>query len=181
MRRVVVTGLGMVSPLANGVEQTWKRILNGDSGARRIERFEVSDLTCQIACMVPRGDGTDGTFNPDDWMEPKEQRKVDDFIIFAMAAATQALDDANWHPSTEERCATGTMIGSGSGIEDRRSADPERTWTAQTVAVLYSGPPDQSCVRLCIHQARPQGSNHAVVTACSTGARSRRQPPDCIR
>jgi 3-oxoacyl-[acyl-carrier-protein] synthase II len=106
----------MVSPLANGVEPTWKRILNGESGAARIEKFEVSDLTCQIACMVPRGDGSNGTFNPDDWMEPKEQRKVDDFIIFAMAAASQALDDANWHPTTEEdRCATGTMIGSGIG------------------------------------------------------------------
>ncbi len=123
MRRVVVTGLGMVSPLGCGVESTWRRILNSESGARKIDTFDVSDLTSRIACVVPRGDGTDGTFNPDQWMEPKDQRKVDDFIIFAMSAAKQALDDAGWHPATEEdRCATGTMIGSGigglSGIAD---------------------------------------------------------------
>jgi 3-oxoacyl-[acyl-carrier-protein] synthase II len=123
MRRVVVTGLGMVSPLGCGVEPTWKRILNSESGAKKIDTFDVSDLTSRIACVVPRGDGSDGTFNPDQWMEPKDQRKVDDFIIFAMCAARQALDDADWHPSNEEdRCATGTMIGSGigglSGIAD---------------------------------------------------------------
>jgi len=123
MRRVVVTGLGMVSPLGCGVEPTWQRILKGESGARRIETFDVSDLSSQIACVIPRGDGSNGTFNPDQWMEPKDQRKVDDFIIFAMCAARQALDDANWHPSNEEdRCATGTLIGSGigglSGIAD---------------------------------------------------------------
>src|ERR1700750_1471687 len=113
MRRGVVPGLGMVSPLGCGVEPTWKRILNGESGARKIETFDVSDLQTNIACNVPRGDGSTGTFNADQWMEPKDQRKVDDFIIFAMAAAGQALDDANWHPSTEEeRCATGTLIGS---------------------------------------------------------------------
>ena len=116
MRRVVVTGLGMVTPLGCGVEPSWSRILAGESGAGPITTFDVSDLPAQIACSIPRGDGSNGTFNPDDWMEPKEQRKVDDFIIFAMAAATQALDDANWHPATEEdRCATGTMIGSGIG------------------------------------------------------------------
>ena len=76
MRRVVITGLGMVSPLACGVEDTWKRLLEGQSGAARVEAFDVSDIACQIACMVPRGDGSDGTFNPDQWMEPKEQRKA---------------------------------------------------------------------------------------------------------
>src|SRR6201990_2977448 len=85
MRRVVVTGLGMVSPLGCGVEPTWKRILNSESGARKIETFDVSDLPSKIACVVPRGNGSDGTFNADQWMEPKDQRKVDDFIIFAMA------------------------------------------------------------------------------------------------
>src|SRR5207253_918072 len=95
MRRVVVTGLGMVSPLACGVEPTWKRILGGESGARKIDTFDVSDLGCRIACMVPRGDGSNGSFNPDQWMEPKDQRKVDDFIIFAMSAAKQVLDDAD--------------------------------------------------------------------------------------
>ena len=97
MRRVVVTGLGMVSPLACGVEQTWKRLIAGESGAGRIEGFEASDLACQIAMQVPRRDAPDA-FNPDDWMEPKEQRKVDDFIIFGVAAAAQALKDADWAP-----------------------------------------------------------------------------------
>ena len=87
MRRVVVTGLGMVTPLACGVEATWQRLIDGESGAATIETFDVSDLPAKIACQVPRGDGSDGTFNPDQWMEPKEQRKVDDFIIFAMCAA----------------------------------------------------------------------------------------------
>ena len=92
MRRVVVTGLGMVSPLGCGVETTWKRILNSESGAKKIETFDVSDLTSRIACLIPRGDGSNGTFNPDQWMEPKDQRKVDDFIIFAMCAARQAFE-----------------------------------------------------------------------------------------
>src|SRR5262249_36316661 len=91
---VGVTGLGLVTPLACGIEQTWQRLQSGESGIKRIEKFDVSDIPCKIAGQVRRGDGSDGSFNPDDWMEPKEQRKVDDFIIFAMAAATQALDDA---------------------------------------------------------------------------------------
>jgi 3-oxoacyl-[acyl-carrier-protein] synthase II len=116
MRRVVVTGLGMVTPLACGVESTWRRLVNGESGARRIESFDVSDLPAKIACQVQRGDGTDGTFDANQWMEPKEQRKVDDFIIFAMGAARQALDDAGWKPSTyEDQTRTGVMIGSGIG------------------------------------------------------------------
>jgi 3-oxoacyl-[acyl-carrier-protein] synthase II len=102
MRRVVVTGLGMVSPLGCGIEPTWKCLLNGESGARKIDTFDVSDLASQIACVVPRGNGSNGTFNADQWMEPKDQRKVDDFIIFAMCAARQALDDANWHPKTRK-------------------------------------------------------------------------------
>src|SRR5262245_51697508 len=112
MRRVVVTGLGMVTPLACGVEPTWRRLINGESGATCIEKFDVSDLPAKIACQVPRGNGTQGTFDADQWMEPKEQRKVDDFIIFAMGAATQALEDAGWKPSTyEEQTTTGVMIG----------------------------------------------------------------------
>ena len=99
MRRVVVTGLGMVTPLGCGVEPTWQSLLAGKSGAGRISDFQVDDLACKIACQLPRGDGSDGTFNPDDWMEPKEQRKVDPFIVYAMAAARQALDDADWHPT----------------------------------------------------------------------------------
>ena len=161
MRRVVVTGLGMVSPLGCGVEPTWKRILNSESGARKIDTFDVSDLTSRIACVVPRGDGSDGTFNPDQWMEPKDQRKVDDFIIFAMCAARQALDDADWHPATEEdRCATGTMIGSGigglSGIADTALLLKERG-PRKVSPFFIPGPPDQSRLRLCVDRARPQG------------------------
>src|SRR3989454_5142427 len=116
MRRVVVTGLGMVTPLACGVEPSWQRLISGDSGAKRIETFDVSDLAAKIACQVPRGDGANGSFNADQWMEPKEQRKVDDFIVFAMCAARQALDDAGWKPlSHADQIKTGVMIGSGIG------------------------------------------------------------------
>jgi 3-oxoacyl-[acyl-carrier-protein] synthase II len=106
----------MVSPLAGSAEETWSRILAGRSGAARIESFEVSDLPCQIACQVKRGDGADGTWNADAWMEQKEQRKVDDFIIYAVSAATQALADAGWAPKTpDEQNSTGVLIGSGIG------------------------------------------------------------------
>src|SRR6478609_9232384 len=116
MRRVVVTGLGMVTPLACGVEPTWSRLISGASGAGLITSFDASDLPAQIACNISRGDGSDGTFNPDDWMEPKEQRKVDDFIVFAMAAATQAMDDSGWKADTAEKQErTGVLIGSGIG------------------------------------------------------------------
>src|SRR6266404_3588333 len=100
MRRVVVTGMGMVTPLGCGVEATWRRLVAGESGARKVDTFEVSDLPARIACMIPRGAGSAGTFNPDQWMEPKEQRKVDEFIVFAMSAATQALRDSGWKPAS---------------------------------------------------------------------------------
>ena len=103
MRRVVVTGLGIVSPLGCGVDVNWRRLIAGECGFKRIDTFEVDDLACQIAAVVPRGDGADGTFNPDDWFEPKEQRKVDDFIIYAACAATQALTDAGWEADTAEK------------------------------------------------------------------------------
>src|ERR1700719_685514 len=174
MRRVVVTGLGMVSPLGCGVETTWKRILNGQSGARKIDTFDVSDLPSKIACMVPRGDGADGSFNPDDWMEPKEQRKVDDFIIFAMAAAAQALNDAGWHPRQyEDQIASGVLIGSGiGGVEG----------IAETALVLRDRGPRRvspffipgRLINLASGYVSIthglKGPNHAVVTACSTGA-----------
>src|SRR3981189_1827403 len=102
MRRVVVTGLGMVTPLACGVEATWRRLIDGESGISCVERFDVSDLPARIAGQIPRGDGSNGTYNPDQWMEPKEQRKVDEFIVYAMCAATQALDDAALKPQTHE-------------------------------------------------------------------------------
>ncbi len=116
MRRVVITGAGMVSPLGCGAEITWSRLRAGANGARLVTEFEVDDLPAKIACRIPVGDGSDGTFNADDWMEPKEQRKVDPFIIYGMAAADMALKDADWHPETDEdQIATGVLIGSGIG------------------------------------------------------------------
>ncbi len=174
MRRVVVTGLGMVTPLASGVEPTWQRLLAGESGIGRVETFEVSDLTCKIAGQIPRGDGSDGTFNPDQWMEPKEQRKVDDFILFGMAAAQQALDDADWHPTSyEDQITSGVLIGSGiGGIEgiaenalQLRDRGPRRIspfFIPGRIINLASG-----YVSIA-HSLK--GPNHAVVTACSTGA-----------
>jgi len=114
MRRVVVTGLGMVTPLGCGVEVNWGRLLKRQSGASKVEAFDVSDLACKIACQIPR-EG-EGAYDADDWMEPKEQRKVDPFIVYAMCAATQALDDAGWKPTTpDEQTRSGVLIGSGIG------------------------------------------------------------------
>ncbi len=174
MRRVVVTGLGMVSPLACGVEPTWKRILNGESGARRIATFDVSDLQTKIACNVPRGDGSNDTFNADQWMEPKDQRKVDDFIIFAMAAATQALNDANWHPESEEdKCATGTLIGSGigglNGIAETAILLKERGPRRVSPFFIPGRLINLASGYVSIEHGL-KGPNHSVVTACSTGA-----------
>ena len=173
MRRVVVTGLGMVTPLACGVDASWQRILDSKSGARRIETFDVSDLACKIACQVPRGDGSDGSFNPDQWMEPKEQRKVDDFIIYAMSAATQALADAGWKPaSREEQISTGVMIGAGIG---------GLTGIAETSIVLKERGPRRvspffipgRLINLASGYVSIahglKGPNHSVVTACSSG------------
>jgi 3-oxoacyl-[acyl-carrier-protein] synthase II len=174
MRRVVVTGLGMVTPLGCGVEESWRRLIAGESGARRVDRFNVSDLPSKIACMIPRGDGTNGTYNPDRWMEPKEQRKVDEFITFAMCAAHQALDDAGWRPADyDSQVRSGVMIGSGiGGIEG----------IAETAIVLKErGPRRVSPFFIpgrLINLAGGyvsiafglKGPNHAVVTACSTGA-----------
>jgi len=174
MRRVVVTGMGMVTPLACGVEATWARLIAGESGVRRIERFEVSDLSCKIAGTIPYGDGSNSSYNPDQWMEPKEQRKVDKFIVYAMCAARQALEHAGWKPTTpEQQATTGVMIGSGiGGIEG----------IAETAIVLHErGPRRVSPFFIpgrIINLASGfvsiehglKGPNHAVVTACSTGA-----------
>jgi 3-oxoacyl-[acyl-carrier-protein] synthase II len=174
MRRVVVTGLGMVTPLASGVESTWRRLLAGESGIGHIERFEVSDLPCKIAGQIPRGDGGDGSFNADQWMEPKEQRKVDEFILFAMAAAKQALDDASWHPQQyDDQVTSGVLIGSGiGGIEGiaetallLRDRGPRRVspfFIPGRIINLASG------YVSITHSLK--GPNSAVVTACSTGA-----------
>ncbi|WP_151985498.1 beta-ketoacyl-ACP synthase II [Rhizobium sp. EC-SD404] len=174
MRRVVVTGTGMVSPHGADTETTWKRILDGKSAARRIEEFEVDDLAAKIACRIPLGDGSNGTFNPDDWMDPKEQRKVDPFIIYAVAAAEQALKNANWHPeSDEDQIATGVLIGSGiGGIEGiveagytLRDRGPRRISPFFIPGRLINLASGQVSIR---HKLR--GPNHSVVTACSTGA-----------
>jgi 3-oxoacyl-[acyl-carrier-protein] synthase II len=174
MRRVVVTGLGMVTPLACGVEATWRRLLAGESGIRSVDKFDVSDLPCKIAGQIRRGDGEQGTFNADQWMEPKEQRKVDDFILYAMSAATQALDDADWHPREyEDQIASGVLIGSGiGGIEGiaetailLRDRGPRRVspfFIPGRIINLASG-------HVSIAHSL-KGPNSAVVTACSTGA-----------
>ena len=174
MRRVVITGLGLVTPLGCGVEPTWKALLAGKSGARRITEFEVADIACQIACFIPRGDGTAGTFNPDQWMEPKEQRKVDDFIIYAVAAADQAMADSGYKPANKEQQErTGVLIGSGigglSGIADTslllKEKGPRRVspfFIPGRLINLASG-------HVSIKHGL-KGPNHAVVTACSTGA-----------
>ncbi len=174
MRRVVITGLGMVTPLGAGVESTWKQILASKSGAAKVEKFDVSDLPCKIACEVKRGDGASDPFHADKWMEPKDQRKVDDFIIFAMAAAGQAIEDAGWHPkSPEDQANTGVLIGSGiGGIEG----------IAETALVLKEKGPRRvspffipgRLINLASGYVSIahglKGPNHAVVTACSTGA-----------
>jgi 3-oxoacyl-[acyl-carrier-protein] synthase II len=163
----------MVSPLACGVEATWRRLLASESAASRVENFDVSDLACQIAAQVPRNGAPDG-FNPDDWMEPKEQRRVDDFIIYGMSAATQAMRDAKWEPKTyEEEIETGVLIGSGigglGGIYDAsvtlHEKGPRRIspfFIPGRLINLLSG---QVSIA---HNLK--GPNHAVVTACSTGA-----------
>ena len=174
MKRVVVTGMGMLTPLACGVEPTWARLLKGESGARKVDRFEVSDIACQIACMIPRGDGTDGTYNADQWMEPKEQRKVDEFIVFAMCAARQALDDAGWHPqSYEDQTRTGVLIGSGiggiEGIADTAITLQERG-PRRVSPFFIPGRIINLAAGYVSIEFGLKGPNHAVVTACSTGA-----------
>ena len=174
MRRVVITGLGMVSPVGCGAEASWQALIAGANGARRITEFEVDDLTCQIGCFIPRGATAEGKFNPDDWMEPKEQRKVDDFIIYAMAAATQALADSGYAADTAEKQErTGVLIGSGigglSGIADTslllRDKGPRRVSPFFIPGRLINLASGYVSIK---HQLK--GPNHAVVTACSTGA-----------
>jgi 3-oxoacyl-[acyl-carrier-protein] synthase II len=174
LRRVVITGLGLVTPLGSGVEASWSRLIAGQSGARRIEEFDVSDLSCQIACFVPRGSQSEGKFNPDDWMEPKEQRKVDTFIVFAMGAAQQALQDAGWKADTPEKQErTGVLIGSGigglEGIADTalllKEKGPRRVSPFFIPGRLINLASGYVSIK---HGLR--GPNHAVVTACSTGA-----------
>src|SRR5579862_361746 len=174
MRRVVVTGLGLVTPLACGVEESWAALLAGKSGASRITKFKTDDLATKIACQVPRGDGANGTFNPDQWVDAKEQRRMDPFIVYGLAAAKQAVVDSGWEPKTEDdRNRTGVLIGSGigglAGIEE------------SSILVHEKGPRRLSpffipgrLINLVSGYASIEhgfkGPNHAVVTACATGA-----------
>tara|TARA_A100001037_G_scaffold287917_1_gene297973 strand:+ start:5984 stop:7243 length:1260 start_codon:yes stop_codon:yes gene_type:complete len=173
MRRVVVTGIGLVTPLASGVDETWSRLLAAESGAGSIQKFDTSDLACRIACEVPRGEGA-GLFNADDYVAPKDQRKVDLFIIFGMAAAQQAIEDAGWTPTDEESLIrTGVLLGSGIGglesIQDSAITVHERGprrvspfFIPSALINLLSG---QISIKFGF-----KGPNHAVVTACATGA-----------
>ncbi len=174
LRRVVVTGLGLVTPVGSGVEAAWSNLLAGKSGARRITEFQVDDMTAQIACFVPRGPASEGKFNADDWMEPKEQRKVDDFIIFAVAAADQALADSGYKAVTpEQQERTGVLIGSGigglSGIADTsillKEKGPRRVSPFFIPGRLINLASGHVSIK---HKLK--GPNHAVVTACSTGS-----------
>ncbi|RVC64488.1 beta-ketoacyl-[acyl-carrier-protein] synthase II [Mesorhizobium sp. M4B.F.Ca.ET.088.02.2.1] len=174
MRRVVVTGLGLVSPFGMGFEHSWKELLTGRSAAKRVTEFEVEDLACKIAHVIPRGDGSNGTLNPEAVLEPKELRKIGDFILYGIAAADEALKDSGWQPGTEEeRCATGVMIGSGIGglegiaenaliLHERGPRRISPFFIPGNIINLVSG---QVSIRHGL-----KGPNHAVVTACSTGA-----------
>ena len=173
MRRVVVTGLGLVTPLASGVEESWSRLLAGQSGAGTIQRFDASHLATGYACEVPIGDGSDGTFNPDDWMEPKERRKVDDFILFGLASASMAVEDAGWQPTAEEDLErTGVMVGAGIGglgsIADTalllRDRGPRRVSPFFIPGALINLLSGQVSIRFGF-----KGPNHSPVTACATG------------
>ncbi len=173
MRRVVVTGLGVVSPLGGNVETSWKRLINSESGVRSIDTFETGDLPSKIAGLVPKGTG-EGEFNPDDYMEPKEQRKVDEFIVYGLAAATQALADSGWKPETqEERERTGVTIGSGIGglsrIYDCSVNLHENGPRKLTPFFIPSALINLISGHVSIKHGL-KGPNHSVVTACSTGA-----------
>ena len=174
MRRVVVTGLGLVTPLACGVEETWSRLIAGESGARKITSFPTDDLATKIACTVPKGDGTDGTFSADQWVDSKEQRRVDEFIVFGLAAAQQAVTDSGWEPKTEEeRERTGVLIGSGigglNGIADAavllHEKGPRKISPFFIPGRLINLVSGYASIRFGY-----KGPNHAVVTACATGA-----------
>jgi 3-oxoacyl-[acyl-carrier-protein] synthase II len=174
MRRVVITGIGLVSPFGMGAEHSWKELLSGRSACRRVTEFQVDDLACKIAHIIPRGNGDNGTFNPEAFLEPKELRKIGDFILYGIAAADEALADSGWKPESDaDRNATGVMIGSGiggiEGISENalilKERGPRRIspfFIPGNIINLVSG---QVSIR---HGLR--GPNHAVVTACSTGA-----------
>jgi 3-oxoacyl-[acyl-carrier-protein] synthase II len=174
MRRVVVTGIGLVTPLGIGIEHNWNALIQGQSGIRAIQSFDVSDLPVKIAGQVPRGATADNAFNADDWVEPKDQRKMDEFIVFAMGAAIQAVEDSGWKPTADEdQFRTGVMIGSGiggiNGIADGAvtlaTKGPRRVSPFFIPSNLINLASGHVSIRYGF-----KGPNHAVVTACSTGA-----------
>ena len=174
MRRVVVTGIGLVTPLGVGAESVWKQLIEGRSGIRAIQSFDVSDLPAKVAGQVPRGETASGAFNADDWVPPKEQRKMDEFIVFALAAADQAVADAGWKPQGEEdRERTGVMIGSGigglPGITEGAITLHERGPRRLSPFFIPSNLINLASGHVSIRYGFT-GPNHAVVTACSTGA-----------
>jgi len=174
MRRVVVTGMGMVTPLGDGVDVNWRRLLAGQSGAGPITRFDASHYAARIACEVPRGDGSDGTFNADAYVSPKEQRRMDDFIIYGIAAAKQAIKDSGWAATNEEeRCRAGVMIGSGigglPGIEqaslELAEKGPRRVSPFFITGRLINLVSGNVSIEFGL-----KGPNHSVVTACASGS-----------
>jgi 3-oxoacyl-[acyl-carrier-protein] synthase II len=174
MRRVVVTGMGLVSPLGCGVGVNWERLIAGQSGIRAIQSFDVSDLPAKIAAQVPPGETADGGFNADDWVAPKDQRRMDTFIIYALAATEEAVRDADWKPEGEEdRIRTGVLIGSGIGglpeiangavlLERGQVRRLSPFFIPAALINLASG-------HISIKYGF-KGPNHSVVTACATGA-----------
>jgi 3-oxoacyl-[acyl-carrier-protein] synthase II len=174
MRRVVVTGMGLVTPLATGVEESWKRLLAGQSAATTIEKFDASDLAARVACEVKRGDGSNGTFNADEYMDAKEQRRSDEFIVYAAAAASQAMDDSGYKAETpEQQSRLGVLVGSGigglPGIEGTsltlKEKGPRRVSPFFIPGSLINLAGGVIGIR---HGCK--GPNHAVVTACATGS-----------
>ncbi|HYE52205.1 MAG TPA: beta-ketoacyl synthase N-terminal-like domain-containing protein, partial [Azospirillaceae bacterium] len=174
MRRVVVTGMGLVTPLGVGVKNNWERLIAGQSGIGAIQNFDVSDLPCKVAGQVPRGDTASGLFNPDDFVSPKDQKKIDEFIVYAIAAAAEAIKNSGWVPQTdEERERTGVMIGSGIGGLPA---------IYETSIILHEKGPRRispffipsALINLASGHVSIQhgfkGPNHSAVTACSTGA-----------
>jgi len=174
MRRVVVTGMGLVTPLGVGLDHNWARLTAGESGARTIDKFDVSDLPAKIAAQVPRGDGSDGTFNADDFVSSKEQRRIDEFIVYGIAAAVQAVEDSGWKPEADEdQWRTGVMIGSGiGGLQTIANGEkllneqgPRKVGPFFIPSALINLASGHVSIRYGF-----KGPNHAVVTACSTGA-----------
>ncbi len=173
MRRVVVTGMGIASPLGVGVPHVWRRLTNGESGISAVQSFDVKDLPCKVAGQVPQGTRATGGLDLGEWIAHKDQKKMDRFIHLAMVAATEAVEDSGWMPEVEEdRCATGVMIGSGIGglqtiyeasvqVKEGRARRLSPFFIPSALINLASG-------HVSISYGF-KGPNHSVVTACATG------------